>query len=167
METLNKNYSVFLVDDDKMYLTSLKNDLVKKFKNIKFSTFQNGEECLNKMNDNPDIVILDYFLTNERPNALNGIDVLKKIKTASTNNEVIILSAQDKVEIAAEAIKSGAYEYVAKSESAFIRLSNIIKNATFNLQYVRENKKYVRWNYIIATLLLLFILFNTIYYFTH
>ena len=60
MNTQNE-YSVFLVDDDKMFLTSLKNSLQKQFGGLlKISEFTTGEECIENIKDTTDIVILDY-----------------------------------------------------------------------------------------------------------
>ena len=168
METMDKIPSVFLVDDDKMFLLSLKNELTRNFKNIRFETFSNGEDCLKELDKSPRLVILDYYLTtNESPEAMNGIQVMKEIKFLHPNIEVVMLSAQDKFEVAVNAIKSGAYEYVAKSESAFIRLFNIIGKAMYSIECARLSRKYARWNYILATLLLFFIGFMIVYYVKH
>ena len=167
METTNKIPSVFLVDDDKMYLLSLKHELMKNFKGIRFETFSSGEDCLKELNRSPRLVILDYYLTNGSPEAMNGIQVLKEIKFLHPDIEVIILSAQDKFEVAVNAIKSGAYEYVAKSESAFIRLYNIVGKALYNIECARLSRKYARWNYILGALLFFFIGFMIVYYLGH
>ena len=88
---------------------------------------------MKKIQQNPetaaDIVILDYHLNTETKNAMDGIDVLKKIKEINFRIIVVMLSAEDKIKIAADCIKYGAYEYVVKSETAFIRIQNILKNS--------------------------------------
>lgn len=159
---------MFLVDDDKMFLSSLKNILSQQFNSgIRFSTFTSGEECLQKMADNPDIVVLDYYLNDDQhPNAMDGLTVLKKIKEASEDSTVIMLSAQDKLQIAIDSIKEGAYEYVAKSESAFVRIQNVIKNVLANIKEVRGNKLYQKWNVIMAATILVVILLDIIYYYS-
>ena len=124
--------SVFLVDDDKMFLSSLKNTLSSEFKSgIEVSTFTSGEECLQKVNGKPDIMVLDYLLNNdEHPQAMDGMSVLKEVKKIDDRDVlVIMLSGQDKLQVALDSIKNGAYEYVAKSESAFVRIRSIVKNA--------------------------------------
>jgi two-component system, OmpR family, response regulator len=58
--------SVFLVDDDKMFLTSLAHQLKTMFKSkTKIQAFTTGEECLKHLNENPDIIILDYYLNSK------------------------------------------------------------------------------------------------------
>jgi len=167
MRTSNDSYSVFLVDDDTMFLSSLKNSLSQNFKSgVEVSTFTSGEECLKKMEDNPDIVILDYYLNDDQhPNAMDGLEVLKKIKETSEDSAVIILSGQDKLQVALDSIKSGAYEYVAKSESAFVRIQNVIKNIITSIKDARENKVYQKWNVIMAFTILAVLLFDILYYY--
>jgi len=128
---MQKAISVFLVDDDKTYLTVLVHYLHKHFKSkIQIDPFSNGEDCIKEIEKNPtiEIVILDYYLNTGLPNAMNGLDVLKKIKKINSGIIVIMLSAEDKLQIATDCITFGAYEYVVKSETALIRTQNILKN---------------------------------------
>lgn len=142
--------SVFLVDDDKTYLATLEYYLNQQLQSkIKIEPFINGEDCLKEIETNPttEIVILDYYLNTELSNSMNsevamqdyylnpessntmnGLEVLKKIKEINPEIIVIMLSAEDKLEIAIDCITYGAYEYVVKSETAFIRTQNILKN---------------------------------------
>ena len=105
--------SVFLVDDDKAFFTSLKHHLQQKFKtSIALMGFTSGEDCLKYSYLRPDIVVLDYYLNNENPVAMTGIEVLQKLKSESKDMIVIMLSAQDTMEVAVTCVKNGAYEYV-------------------------------------------------------
>lgn len=126
-----KVISVFLVDDNKSYLTMLAHYLHKHFKSkIQIDLFVNGEDCLKEIEKKPtvEIVILDYYLNGKLKNAMNGLQVLKKIKKANSEIIVIMLSADDRLQIATDCMTFGAYEYVVKSETALIRTQNIIKN---------------------------------------
>jgi len=160
--------SVFLVDDDKMFLSSLKNTLDSEFKKgLEISTFTNGEECLQHVNGKPDILVLDYLLNDDQhPGAMDGIRVLKEVKKIDDRDVlVIMLSGQDKLQVALDSIKNGAYEYVAKSESSFVRIKNIIKNAIDSIKAGRENKMYTRWNLVLGATILVIVLIDVIYYF--
>lgn len=125
--------SIFLVDDNEVFLKALSLSLNEHFKSeISIESYSTGEDCLKKIQQNPetaaDVVILDYHLNTESKNAMDGIDVLKKIKEINFRIIVIMLSAEDKLKIATDSITNGAYEYVVKSETAFIRTQNILKN---------------------------------------
>ena len=168
MKTINQPLSVFLIDDDKMYLSSLKYDLNEKFKSdIRTSTFTTGEACMNSIQGQPDIVVLDYFLNNdEHPDAMDGLQVLKKIKSSWRNTMVIMLSGQDKLQVAADCIQNGAYEYVTKTESAFVRMENVIKNVIYKIRSDKESKTYAKWNYIMGAFFLILFLIEVVYFFS-
>ncbi|HTB06298.1 MAG TPA: response regulator [Bacteroidia bacterium] len=160
--------SVYLVDDDRMFLSSLRNTLTSEFESeLEISTFNNGEECLKNVNGKPDIVILDYYLNDgDHPDAMDGLKVLRELKKKGSKDlMVIMLSGQDKLQVALDSIKNGAYEYVAKSESTFVRLENIIKNAIKSLKSNRENKLYEKWNIIMGTVIIAILLADVIYYY--
>jgi two-component system, OmpR family, response regulator len=161
-------YSVFLVDDDKMFLVSLKNSLEHQFgKSLKVSEYTTGEECINHIEEAPDIVILDYYLNDEEhPDGINGIEVLREIKSVSKDIVVIMLSGQDKLQVAIDSIKNGAYEYIAKSESAFVRIQNTMKNVTENIKSERENNKYFKWNITLAIVVITIILIDVLWYYS-
>ena len=172
METQNE-YSVFLVDDDKMFLTSLKNSLTKQFGgSLKISEYTTGEECMQSIEratDNiPDIVILDYYLNEDKnPDTLDGIKVLKEIKSASKDITVIMLSGQDKIQVAIDSVKNGAYEYITKSESAFVRIHNTMKNVIENIKSARVNNKYMKLNLSFALIIVTMILLDILWYWSH
>ena len=145
MET-TANLSVFLVDDDKMFLTSMAHQLKQMFiYNPNIKTFQSGEECLRNMESKPNLVILDYYLNSVNPDAMNGMQVLKKIKQVSPESTVIMLSGQDKMEVAIDTMTHGAYDYVVKNENVFLRTKNAIINAAHSISLSREVKDYKFW----------------------
>ena len=72
--------------------------------------------------------MLDYFLDSVDKTAMNGIDTLDKIKALNPDIPVIMLSSQDKIDVAIECMHHSAFDYVVKSETAFMRLQKIITN---------------------------------------
>jgi two-component system, OmpR family, response regulator len=145
---MNKNgkYSIALVDDDRVFLVSLKNSLQQQFNSsIKISEYHSGEEFIKDIRNNPDIIILDYYLNDyENPEAMNGMHVLHDVKSTLKDSIVIMLSGQDKVDVAMACLRDGAYEYISKSESAFVRIPNSIKNAIASIKSKRESDKYIK-----------------------
>jgi len=122
-----KQYKVFLVDDDTKHLILLKNHIEKKSDyDLKVNIFSNGENCLDKMHENPDIVILDYYLDGIKTDAANGLEILKKIRISNPNSYVIMMSGQDDLKVAIATIDNGAYDYIIKGESAYLRAQMIV-----------------------------------------
>lgn len=116
---------IFLVDDDALFLKSLEIDFTQNTESY-IKTFTTGELCLENISQNPDIIILDYYLNSIDINAINGVETLDRIKTANPLIPVIMLSSQDKIEVAVICMKHNAFDYVVKSETAFVRLKKII-----------------------------------------
>jgi two-component system OmpR family response regulator len=131
-----KQIKIFLVDDDVVFLKSMEIDFLQH--HFIVETFSSGEAAIVKMPSLPDIVILDYHLDGIDGNAMNGIDTLDKIKAFNPEIPVIILSSQDKIEVAVNCMHHQAFDYVVKSETAFVRLQKII---TAILKYQRLEKQ--------------------------
>ncbi len=118
---------LFLVDDEPIQNEMLKDHISSRYQ-YKLKTYENGEDCIRDLNLNPSIIVLDFHLNSHLPNAQNGVEVLKKIKEISPQTQVIMLSGQDKLEVAVDSMKNGAYDYVIKGETAFSRMENILDN---------------------------------------
>ena len=89
-------------------------------------TYPTGEKCMENLSHNPDVIILDYRLDGIDKTAMNGIQTLDKIKSFNPDIPVVMLSSQDKIEVAIDCMHHRAFDYVVKSETAFIRLQKII-----------------------------------------
>lgn len=153
---------IFLVDDDKMFLKSLEKYIQQFFSKIKTKTFSTGEECLTYIHLKPDIILLDYVLNANYPSAMNGVEVLIKIKAIDPEIVVIMFSAQDHIDVAVDSMKHGAFDYVVKNDKIFIRIQNAIKNIMYSFSLKKDANVYKRKMRIIALVFFLLILF-TIY----
>jgi two-component system, OmpR family, response regulator len=132
---------LFLIDDDAVFLKSLE---IEFRENVDFEiqTYQTGELALTKLNSiNPDIVILDYHLDSIDLDAMNGIEVLDKIKEFNPETPVIMLSSQDDINVAINCMHHKAFDYVVKSETAFLRLQKIITN----IFKIKKMEKQLNW----------------------
>ena len=116
---------IFLVDDDALFLRTLEIEMLQHA-DFEIETFATGELCLQQLKKCPDMIILDYHLDGMDKNAMNGIETLDKIKAINPAIPVVMLSSQDKIEVAINCMHHGAFDYVVKSETAFMRLQKII-----------------------------------------
>jgi len=116
---------LFLVDDDAFYLKCLEVEFLRHA-DFAIETFPTGELCMKNLSRNPDVIILDYHLDGIDKNAMNGITTLDKIKAFNPDIPVVMLSSQDKIEVAISCMHHRAFDYVVKSETAFVRLQKII-----------------------------------------
>jgi two-component system OmpR family response regulator len=116
---------LFLVDDDALFLKSLEIEFLSHA-DFTIGSFATGEHCLENLSQNPDVIILDYHLDGIDKNAMNGLETLDKIKASHPDIPVVMLSSQDKIDVAINCMHHRAFDYVVKSETAFIRLQKII-----------------------------------------
>jgi two-component system OmpR family response regulator len=131
---------LFLVDDDPLFLKSLEIEFLQHAE-YSIQTFETGERCIEFLSDKPDVIVLDYHLDGIHKDAMNGLEALDKIKVFNQDIPVIMLSSQDKIEVAVNCMHHKAHDYVIKSETAFIRLQKIIK-AFFSNQ---KTEKTLQW----------------------
>ena len=116
---------IFLVDDDALFLKSLEIEFLQHADFV-IEPYATGELCLEHLTNNPDVIILDYHLDGIDKNAMNGMETLDKIKEWNADIPVIMLSSQDKIDVAVNCMHHKAFDYVVKSETAFTRLQKII-----------------------------------------
>ena len=134
---INENkIKLFLVDDDILFLKSLEIDFMQNTES-EIQTFVTGELCLAHISQNPDVIILDYHLNSINKNAINGLETLKRIKAFDPEIPVIMLSSQDKIEVAVNCMKHQAFDYIVKSETAFLRLQKAI-TTVFHYQKIEK-----------------------------
>ncbi|MCX6210553.1 MAG: response regulator [Bacteroidetes bacterium] len=121
----NEKRKIFLVDDDALFLKSLEMDFLEH-NDYYIETYATGEYCIKNLSSKPDVVILDYHLDGIDKNAMNGLQTLDEIKKYNSDIPVIMLSSQDKIDVAINCMHHKAFDYVVKSETAFMRLQKII-----------------------------------------
>lgn len=116
---------LFLVDDDAVFLKLLAIEFLQHA-DFDVETYPTGELCVEHLPSSPDVIILDYHLDGIVRDAMNGIETLDKIKAYNPDIPVIMLSSQDKIEVAVNCMHHRAFDYVVKSETAFVRLQKTI-----------------------------------------
>jgi DNA-binding NtrC family response regulator len=141
MKDVNK-VKLFLVDDDALFLRSLEIEFLHHV-NYVVETFATGECCVENLASKPDVVILDYMLNGIVENAMNGMDTLDRIKEYDPNIPVVMLSSQDKIEVAINCMHHKAFDYVVKSETAFMRLQKVIATIAYKKKIERELNWYM------------------------
>ncbi|MGH7910028.1 MAG: sigma-54-dependent transcriptional regulator [Thermodesulfobacteriota bacterium] len=99
---------VLVVDDEDSIRWVLGKCLEKAGYTVEFG--ENGSEAIQKATlDNFSLIILDIKMPD-----LNGLEVLEELRVKGIDIPVIIITAQNTVKNAIEAMKRGAYDYIAK-----------------------------------------------------
>lgn len=145
---------IFIVEDDEAYARVLSHSLEKKnYMNIR--VFSSGERCLKHMHLNPDVILLDYLLGE---NKKDGMEVLKEIKRQNGDVQIVFLTSVDKLEVATQTIRLGAYDYVVKSEGAVERIRNILRRISFENHIKKENRLLKRSRKVIISIIVMLVL---------
>ncbi len=103
-------HKILIIDDEKD-ICFLISEILRDEKYLTYSALNSNEAIINFNKYNPDLVILDVWLSNSK---LDGIELLKKFKQIKSNIPVIIISGHGTVDLAVSAIKNGAYDFLEK-----------------------------------------------------
>ena len=103
-----KRNKILVVDDEHLIRWSLEQNLKKQ--GYEVVTAASGEDALRiAREEQPDLVLLDIQLP-----GISGIEVLEKLKDYDEELVVIMVTAQGGLEIAVNAMRLGAHDYVSK-----------------------------------------------------
>ncbi len=135
---------ILVVDDEQSMREFL--DIMLKKEGYKVSLASNGDEVLKYIDKD----IFDLVLLDIRMPKMDGIAVLKKIKSTSPETVVIMITAYASADTAIKAMKEGAYDYITKPFKVD-EIKLIIKNALEKKHLQKENvllKRVVRDRYV-------------------
>jgi two-component system, NtrC family, response regulator HydG len=100
--------TVLVVDDETSILEALSKVLAKE--GLDVLTAQNGQEALDVIRRQP----VHVMITDLRMPGMSGDDLLKAVKALTPEVEVIVMTAFGTVEVAVQAMKRGAYDFILK-----------------------------------------------------
>jgi two-component system nitrogen regulation response regulator NtrX len=126
--------TVLIVDDEKD-IRNLITDILQD-EGFRCSSAKNSDEALDKISKStPNLVLLDIWLQNSN---LDGLGILEEIKKKYPSIPVIMISGHGTIEIAVNAIKMGAYDYIEKPFTSS-KLLVTVKRAAEALILKKEN----------------------------
>src|ERR1043165_6255721 len=100
--------TLLVIDDEPNILTTVRRSL--ELEGYAVEVAANGASGLAKIADNDiDLVLLDVMMPGE-----SGIEVLPKIRTASPETVVVMMSGNATIETAVQATKAGAHDFIEK-----------------------------------------------------
>ncbi|MFP4557577.1 MAG: hypothetical protein ACLFNU_11975 [Bacteroidales bacterium] len=143
------NANIYLVDHDPSYTGSLKRAIEKPFK-YNIETFSTGEKFIAHLTsikfrkNDIHIVFLGYHFTDDRKHTLmNGIEILEATKVVNPDIEVVMLFSGDESSYGAYARNSGAYDFVPKNDTIFLRINNIIMRIISEKKLNRTKQRFI------------------------
>ena len=126
---------ILVVDDDAVARDLLADALKKEGYNVE--AYGSGEEAIARGREGR----VDLVLTDIRMGAVDGLTVLREFKRMSQDTAIVVLTAFGSLEGAIEAIKQGAYDYLAKPfKKEEIKL--VVQRSLDHCRLLRENTKF-------------------------
>lgn len=119
--TTQHSYNIFLVDDDPFYLSIFEKRLLNNGYQV-ISSFTNGVDCLNALDQKPDVIFIDHHM-----DTFSGYEVLKKIKRFDPNIFVVMVSGQEDIKTAVDSLKHGAFDYILKSNDEEQKINEVLE----------------------------------------
>jgi two-component system, NtrC family, nitrogen regulation response regulator NtrX len=125
--------SILIIDDEKAIRKTLGEIL--SYEGYQIEDAENGEEGLKKIREKSyDVVLCDIKMPK-----LDGMEFLEKAREINPDLPVIMISGHGTIETAVEAVKKGAFDYVAKPPD-LNRLLITIRNAMDKQTLITETK---------------------------
>ena len=151
--------TIFVVEDDVLYLNLIIKELEKMgYTNIK--SYSTGKEAIHDMSEKPDVALLDYFLEKD----YTGMDILKKLQQRFPDTQVIFLTASDDVNIAVDTMRNGAYDYIVKGDTAFIRIRHLLKKISEENEQKAKSRSIIRFQIYVIIAIILISLLGILYF---
>ncbi len=125
---------IYLIDDEQSFNRLLEHWIKDRWK-YNLRIFKNSDEFLSHEGEEPDLILLDIML----PGIMNGVELLKHLRSKSPDLPIIMLSAQGNIDIAIETLRLGAFDYFSKPVD-LTKLEISIRNAIKNYDLLRKVK---------------------------
>jgi nitrogen regulation protein NR(I) len=128
---MSNHSKVLLIEDDPAIVVTLRRVLTEEGHQVEIET--RGDSGLDRARTDPfDVVITDMKLP-----GLNGLDLVRQLRTARPRLPIILITAHGTTETAIEATKSGAYDYLLKPFE-MPELIELVERAVTNSRLMSE-----------------------------
>ncbi|MTI89659.1 MAG: sigma-54-dependent Fis family transcriptional regulator [Balneolaceae bacterium] len=125
---------ILVVDDERAIRNTLTEIL--EYEDYKVSSANNGQEAIDFVETHiPDLVLLDIKMK-----GMDGLEVLDQLREKGIDLPVIMISGHGTIELAVEATKKGAYDFLQKPPD-LNRLLISVRNALSQGNLAREYRK--------------------------
>lgn len=138
---------ILITDDEKSIRNTLEEIL--QYENYKVSTAESGQSALDFVGENDiDLMFLDIKMQ-----GMDGLETLKKLREKGYEFPVIMISGHGTIEIAVEATKMGAYDFLEKPPDLnrlLISVRNALSQQNLAKEYQQIKRKLPRVQEIIG-----------------
>ena len=126
IRSIKESKTVFIVDDSPIYREVLRHEL-SEFKNLHVQTFSSAEECLAKMYEKPELVILDFYLNGENKDNMTAHQAIKKMRELEVVPKILLISSERNEGLLEEYLNYRNIDFVLKTGEGTKNIANRIK----------------------------------------
>ena len=126
---------ILVVDDD----PAMRASLAVLLQSWNFEVFQAGDAAEGGRvaeRQDPDIVITDVVMP-----GISGLELLRNLKTGNPHRPVLLITAQGSIDMAVEAMKRGAKDFLTKPLTDLPKLKSLLDDAERELELRRKVKR--------------------------
>ena len=128
-----KKLNILVVEDGRSQREMLRDFLRKEGHTV--GEAENGEQAIRRVREGHyDLILLDY-----RMPGMDGIQVLRAVKGINPEIDIVIVTAEGTIDMAVEAMKAGAFDYITKPVE-FDELLLLVARVSERRTLVRENE---------------------------
>ncbi|WP_448518446.1 response regulator [Rhodoflexus sp.] len=125
------SFKLFVIEDNRTESMLLQLAL-SEIKNLDVKTFTTAEQLLAHLSEQPDIVLVDLILPD-----MDGIELIRRIQSASPDSRIVVVSAQRDMDVLAEVQALGVFNYLVKSEMCLTYLHRVISELLILIRHYR------------------------------
>lgn len=118
---------IFVVEDNLIYQNLIGKELESVSRNIHFYT--KGENCLNELDKNPSVIVMDYNLDGE----MNGLDTLQRVREIKQGIYIILFSSQTGLDTKEAFQEYGPFDFLEKNSLSFRILKQMVNSVIARL----------------------------------
>jgi PAS domain S-box-containing protein len=135
-EKMNKNLKILIIDDDEVDRMMVKRAI--KGTGLEHTITESNDAnsgIINLKENDYDCVFLDYLLP-----GTDGLILLNKVRAEGIKTPVVIITSQGDEKIAVEMMKSGASDYIIKTQINTNEIAKVLRNVTrlHEIEHKRE-----------------------------
>jgi DNA-binding NtrC family response regulator len=129
-----KDLNVFVVDDNPICLRTYQQYL-SRLGCQRMRLFENGQDCITEMSEQPDLVIVDYSME-----GMDGLDVLKRVRRIAPTTFLVMISGQNDLQVAVNAMKYGAFDYIIKGQHEGDQIAAVLHKMLAEMNVVKRGR---------------------------
>lgn len=134
---MKTHMNIALIEDNRFHAILFEQAVREKFPDFTVNVFDTGRKFMSTMTSGTyDLICLDFHLPDT-----NGLDLLSLIRAEEKDIPVIIITGAGSEQIAVEAMKSGATDYITKTGDYFQSIPRVIRQACKKQKLILKNRR--------------------------